>query len=58
MSLREVADGHRTGEGDMIGMRLFSKTEQLPIMAAIDFSKVKYRSISRNFTGLSRMSLR
>jgi hypothetical protein len=27
MSLREVAEGHRTGEGDMNGMRLFSYTE-------------------------------
>jgi hypothetical protein len=26
-----VAEGHRTGEGDMIGMRLFSKTEWLQI---------------------------
>jgi hypothetical protein len=29
VSLRKVAEGHRTGEGDMIGMRLFSETEQL-----------------------------
>jgi hypothetical protein len=25
----EVAEGYRTGEGDMIGMRFFSKTEEL-----------------------------
>jgi uncharacterized YigZ family protein len=37
-----VTEGHRTGEGDLIGMRLFSKTEQLP---AFSFPLFQYRGI-------------